>query len=391
MKRTYQCGACAMSMSDPVDQCPICGDHFFWRVVPRDESLDEARRRAFVALMQSLMQNPIPESFLTHGGHCWLPDTYWQFDPEGKHLRRLDWVVDLDLHQHNPAPAEPAESTRPVETAGERSAKTVVMPVESDDSADASLILFEENEGLPRTVPVIVEEPDLADTAFDPNEASVYLVDEDDAPDWEEAPTPAWDQPTASVTPTVPEPLESNDPFHSMPMIVDEETGVGSRATSAQPELPEVPLFGSTPMVGDVARGESRRESAETASPLAAARTAPMIVEGDNQFTETVAPASPPPAAPRRDASLENLLAGAADPASAPPKQAPSRARLTAAAEVPKGPVAFSERPFFKPVMVFLLTMFLSFSYLTLCYYRNQRTPGPPPITTQGDADAVLP
>lgn len=393
MNRGFQCGACGMSMSDPVDHCPICGDHFFWRVVPRGGRADAHQQQAFIQLMQSLTPNPIPENFLTHGGHLWLPDTYWQLDPEGHRLKQLDWVVDLDLHQH--AAPEPAQATqKPL-------AVTRPEPIPAEDE----VMLVEESRPLPKTVPAPIFQPEDDEVSplagggamdlDDSSDASIYLVDEHED-DEDEVPAAAWDQPTAAVDP---DPMVVDVPeqgFHSMPMIVDEDT-------EPTPQVPAQPSFTSAPLIIDAESGEYQPRPVTEPVFDPGPRTAPMVVEGDNQFSEARQQAAPAPSP--TDAKLESFFGRAEDDAAAsappvragapqaqPPPPRPAKSAATGAEpQADAAPLLMTERPFFKPVMVFLLMMFLSFSYLTLCYYRNQRTPVPPPVTMQGEADAVLP
>ncbi len=384
MVQTFACGACGMSLSDPVDQCPICRDHFFWRAIVHDGRFDAEQRRAFISLMQAVVGAPIEASFLTHGGHLWLPDTYWRHDPEGTRLKELPWVVDLALHQHA-AESEPVAAAEP---------ETVPEPVEAADPADDSLILFNENgandggDGAkPEWAGDLGAHQDLA------ADQSLYLVDEDDSVDLAPGPsTPSWDQPTARVTPGMPSettPLPVDDMFYSSPMIVDVETGATEKTpvTTIGDPVPAEPAS-SRPMIVDGEAYTATTSDEEPFVPPVAPRSAPMVVEGDNQFATT--PATVPPAPPASvDPSLQRYFKEA-EPTSAEPTRSRSAA-IAGAVSAATSP-STTDRPFFKPLMVFLLTMFLTLTHLTLCYYRNRQAPAVPPVTAmQGETNAVLP
>lgn len=397
MVQSFTCGACGMLLSDPVDQCPICRDHFFWRAVPHGGRFDDRQRRAFVAMMQAVIGTPIEESFLTHGGHLWLPDTYWRHDPEGARLKELPWIVDLALHQHAAQPAPVAEPEPKSEPA------TVPEPLDAEDPADDSIVLFEEagvtsSIGGPQpswAADFTDQQDDSAEASPDASpDASFYLVDADDSFDQvPAAATPAWDQPTARVTtgfPTETVPLPVDDMFYSSPMIVDVETGTAEKLpVTAIVDPVELDQDHGRPMVVDGALDVAPAIDEAPFEPPIAPCSAPMVVDGGNQFVTPTTPA--PVAAPAPvDPSLQRFFKEAETPDRAPTRS-PS-APVTAADSANRATATLIDQPFFKPLMVFLLTMFLTLAHLTLCYYRNRQMPVLPPATAmQGETNAVLP
>lgn len=98
----YACKICDYGMDHPVDACPICGEPFYWRVVPAT-TLQESQRTAFLQTMEDLCQGEVSREFLSHGNHLWLPYHFWQIDPRGEWLDGFPWIGNLSLVQHENA------------------------------------------------------------------------------------------------------------------------------------------------------------------------------------------------------------------------------------------------------------------------------------------------
>jgi hypothetical protein len=98
----YACKICDYGMDQPVDACPICGEPFYWRVVPA-LPLQENQRTAFLQTMEDLSQGEVSREFLSHGNHLWLPYHFWQIDPRGEWLDGFPWIGNLALVQHENA------------------------------------------------------------------------------------------------------------------------------------------------------------------------------------------------------------------------------------------------------------------------------------------------
>lgn len=95
----YQCDACGYYLSDPVDQCPVCSDRFYWLLETKD-LVSREERRQFVAEMVAMGGIGNSEQFLTHGEHLWLPPSFWETDAEGTMLTAYPWIIGLKLFQH---------------------------------------------------------------------------------------------------------------------------------------------------------------------------------------------------------------------------------------------------------------------------------------------------
>ncbi|MCB1053151.1 MAG: hypothetical protein H6510_00045 [Acidobacteria bacterium] len=99
MPEAYTCKVCDYGMDHPVDSCPICGEPFYWMVVPR-VPLHEAQIIAFLQTMEDITQGEISRNFLNHGKQLWLPYTFWQLDPHGEVLNTFPWISEIRLVQH---------------------------------------------------------------------------------------------------------------------------------------------------------------------------------------------------------------------------------------------------------------------------------------------------
>lgn len=100
IQKGFQCKSCSSFLSHPVDVCPVCGDQFYWRIVPT-APVNEPQRDAFVASMINLTEGRVTPEFLTHGGHIWLPYRFWGSDPSGVALLEFNWIDDLEVFQHD--------------------------------------------------------------------------------------------------------------------------------------------------------------------------------------------------------------------------------------------------------------------------------------------------
>lgn len=98
-EREYQCMICHHFVDHPVDACPVCGDPFYWRVIPAF-NLKNAQAIAFLQMMEDLVESNVDRAFLTHGGHLWLPHNFWQYADDGEILDSFAWIKRIDLVQH---------------------------------------------------------------------------------------------------------------------------------------------------------------------------------------------------------------------------------------------------------------------------------------------------
>ena len=110
--KSFTCKACKSLLSHPIDACPICGDQFYWLVIPKGE-LTQDQKDEFVVKMEHLVEGKASREFLTHGGYLWLPHRFWDFNAEGDTLAAFDWAVKLELFQHETSEGDHKERLAP--------------------------------------------------------------------------------------------------------------------------------------------------------------------------------------------------------------------------------------------------------------------------------------
>lgn len=98
-QQSETCKACQAMIRQASDDCPSCGAHLFWLVVPK-RVLSPLERKQFVREMLQTTQLTIDPDYLDVDGHLWLPGDFWQQDPDGQNLRIFPWLATLELHQH---------------------------------------------------------------------------------------------------------------------------------------------------------------------------------------------------------------------------------------------------------------------------------------------------
>lgn len=98
--REYQCDICQHFFDHPVDACPVCGEPFYWLVVPA-QTPSETQRIAFLQIMEDAVEGNIGRDFLTHGGNLWLPHNFWQYAGDGTILNTFAWIQNVQLIQHS--------------------------------------------------------------------------------------------------------------------------------------------------------------------------------------------------------------------------------------------------------------------------------------------------
>ncbi|CAM2067683.1 hypothetical protein SCOR_20035 [Sulfidibacter corallicola] len=328
MISSFDCKGCGSAIFDPVDACPACGEHFFWRVVPKRKPSKSEEAQFVIALLRAVGHDVSPE-FLTHGGHIWLPDQFWRTDPEGALLRPYDWIASIEPHQH-------VVSNGAVKTDESEQSLTDAVVSEADHTANR-------------------QPADHATDQQPGDRSGVYFVDEDSLYDSDD------DDPVDGKT-AEPDSRESlrtgdlriahratGDRDDSERMIVDEEPAKSDDEWDTKP----MPIVQPDAVRESVA--ESDGADAYKPSERSPMKEALFQAEQEREVSGSVAPV----------------------------------ARKTVAPPLP----SLDQRVFFRPVMLFIFIFFLTLSYLTLCYHRNQLWNQQVEKTTaiEGVEDAVLP
>jgi len=145
MNATYakeiNCAVCAYLMDHPVDACPVCGEPFYWLILPR-VSPQEPQKRAFFQIMEDVVEGSVDWDFLQHGDHLWLPHNFWQYCPDGNILESFPWILDIRLVQRpNPQKqkffVDKPKSEEPIQEALESESPDSSIPDPTDASGDS--------------------------------------------------------------------------------------------------------------------------------------------------------------------------------------------------------------------------------------------------------------
>lgn len=102
LTKNFRCKICDYGMDHPVDACPICGDTFYWLVIPAHE-IQEPQKTAFLQTMEDRSPDQVSRDFLNHGGQLWLPYSFWHNDPRGDVLDSFPWIGEVVCIQHEDA------------------------------------------------------------------------------------------------------------------------------------------------------------------------------------------------------------------------------------------------------------------------------------------------
>ncbi len=97
----FQCRKCRYVLSHPVDACPVCSTQIYWMLV-HAYPLKKSQIADYIMKMEQLVRGRTSREFLTHGGHLWLPHSFWDFNPNGDALHEFSWIKEVKLLQHEP-------------------------------------------------------------------------------------------------------------------------------------------------------------------------------------------------------------------------------------------------------------------------------------------------